>query len=153
MSVSTVPAAKAWLFGQLVAALAAEDDATFGVTYADAVDSANNPDDMVWLGDVSRTVQPWTMTGGLTVTGSLQEAYDLTVNVNCYRGGDQPEIVEARGWALIAEIEAVVRADPTFGGLLIRSWPTETTASVAWDEEFKGRLCSIPLTISCLASL
>jgi len=147
--VSTVPAAKAWLFGQLTTNLTAATDATLGVTYGPS--GVNNPDDMVWLGDTQRQAVPWTMTGGLTVPQSMQETYDLTVNVNCYRS--DAETVEARAWVLVAGIEDTVRTDPTFGGLLIKSYPNAAQAAVAWDEEFKGLLCSVAMTISCLASL
>jgi hypothetical protein len=151
--VSTVPAAKTWLIGQLQTALTEDPTATMTVQYGPFAYADNNPDDMVWLGDADRQAEPWTLTGGLTIPLSMKETYDLTVNVSCYRGGDQSQTVEDRAWALIAEIETVVRTDPTFGGLLISSYPSQAVATVGWDEKFSGVLCSIPLTISCLAQL
>jgi len=150
--VSTVPAAKTWLIGQLQSALTqAADGALFAVQYEPF--GTNQPEDRVWFGDTSRQAVPWTMTGGLIIPQSMQETYDLTVNISCYRGGDQTSTAELRAWALLAGVEDVVRTDPTFGGLLIRSYPNTAQAALDWDEQFKGLFCSIPLTISCLAQL
>ena len=150
--VSSVPGAKAWLLGRLQATLTDDGTATFGVQYGPF--GTQNPADMVWLGDTqNRQAVPWTMQGNLTGAGTMQESYDLTVNIFAYRGSDQAQTAEQRAFTLLAGVEDVVRTDPTFGNLLIRSYPNAVTATVDWDEEFKGRLCSIPLTISCLAQL
>lgn len=150
--VSTVPAARAWLFTQLQSALTPDGaDGSFELTYANNLDSTSRPDDQVWLGSVTRASKNFAMVGNLG-TYALDETYYLSLGIASYRAGDYPDVVDARAWALNSAIEAVVRADPTFGGLLVTSRPEQTTAEdVDWDQDGKGRIAVLRPSIYCYA--
>lgn len=159
---STAPAAKAWLYAQMVTSLAAASGATFQLSYATDVTNPDNPDDMVWLGKVAnRVVSPFAMVGNLGQY-SLQEEYDLEVNVSCFRAGEENDadsttdpagIAETRAWALAGSVETIVRTDPTFGGNVITSRPDQSECDVDWDDAGNGRIATLTLTIHCFATI
>lgn len=159
---STAPTAKAWLYGQMVATLTAAIDATFGISYAPDLDNPNTPDDMVWMGGVeNRVVTGFAMVGNQG-QWSMAEEYDLTVNISCYRGGeedpagstaDPAAIAEARAWALAGVIETLQRTDPTMGGAVTTSRPNQSSSEVDWDDNGNGRVATIPLSFHCFATI
>ena len=160
---STGPAAKAWLYGQMVATLTPASDGTFQLSYAIDVDNTNSPDDMVWLvGVQNRTVKNFAMVGNLGQY-ALAEEYDLTVGFSCYRAGESNDadatldpayVAEQRVWALIGQVETIVRTDPTFGGLLWTSQPMVLPeVPVDWDDSGNGRIATAELSIHCQAVL
>lgn len=150
---STAQAAKAWLFGQMQTTLTAASDATFEVTYATQVDTINSPDDQVYMGKIAnRVVSNFAMVGNLG-QWSLQEEYDLEVYVSCWRGGNQPDVAEARAWALAGSIETIARTDPTLGANVLTSRPNMSDSDVDWDEAGNGRIATVTLSIHCLATL
>jgi hypothetical protein len=153
--VSTAPAAKAWLFGQMQDTLTATADATFSCSYASEIDTLNSPDDQVWMGSIANRVVSHLAFVGDLGQWALQEEYDLEVKVSCYRAGDDSNTAEARAWAIAGQIETIARTDPTFGGLLITAQPSLSSSDVDWDaeENANGRVADLTLTIHCLAAI
>ena len=160
---STGPAAKAWLYGQMVSTLTAASDGTFQLSYAIDVDNTNSPDDKVWLGGVAnRVVSRFALVGNLGQY-SLVEEYDLVVNFSSYRAGESDDadatkdpayVAEQRVWALIGAVETIQRTDPTMGGLLITSTPSQIPeVPVDWDDSGNGRMATAELSIHCQAVL
>ena len=154
---STAPAAKAWLFGQMQDTLTADADWTFSCTYATEIDTETSPDDQVWMGDItSRQVTPLAMVGNLGA-GSLQESYDLVVNISCARMTDQPEAAETRAFDLCGQVETIVRTDPTMGGNTYLARPNQSSCTVDWSAEdaeaANGRIATLTLSISCFAQI
>lgn len=113
MAASTAPAVKAALLTQLAARTGL---AGVGIHWAAPVDShlyAQSGED-IFLGDVSRD-EEWLVLGG---TRPRDEHYRLTVVVQAYRKGNDPQATETRCWALVEELAALLRDDPTVGGAI-----------------------------------
>ena len=108
MATSTVPAFKA----ALLAALQARPTlSTVQVTYGAPLPSP--ADEYVWLADAD----------GEQETAALgaqrrEEYYDLTVYVAVYRAGEDQQATTERAFELVAELEEVLRADATVGGVV-----------------------------------
>lgn len=157
---STVPTAKAWLFGQIQAAVTADPVGGFDfeVTYASNADTLDSPDDQVAMGDVTgRVVSPFALVGGQGQY-ALAEEYDLGVDITVYRPGVDASSgldAETRAWALAGVVETLQRTDPTMGGVLITSRPNQSSAVVDWsaEEDANGRICTLPLSFHCVATL
>lgn len=156
---STVPAAKQWLFGQMVSTLTAAPNNTFAVSYATQATTLSSPDDQVWFEDTTgRQVKQFAFVGNLG-KGALYEEYDLNLLVTCYRAGaegaddvtlEPAALAETRAWQLASAIEQIQRTDPTMGGALVTSRPnTIPNVNVDWDEARNGRTCTIPVSFHC----
>ena len=74
----------------------------------------NQPDDMIIIGErIAQRYIPMTYRGD-GGPGWLEEEYTVSVNVWCYRGGDDPVVngVLARRYALVNAVNDAVRNDP-----------------------------------------
>lgn len=144
---STIPAVKAWLFGQLVAAFAAEP--ALLVAYGEP--GPNQPDDLIVVGEVQRQITPFALVGSQD-TGAMQETYSVFVVISVFRGGDQAQQVFERACALADDVIGVQRADPTMGGLVFTSWPKpQVYPDATWTDDHKGRVAEFTVEIECQA--
>lgn len=151
--ISTAPAAKKWLFGQLTTAVTNSGAGTLEVLYDNVTTSNVAPDEAVVIGDISnRVLEVLAMVGG-EGPSAFTETYDINVLISIYRQGSRPEETDERAWAVLAQVETVTRTDPTFGGLLVTSKPRSSSSANKPGENGAGYVCEIPLTISCLAEL
>ena len=151
--VSTAPAAKAWLFGQLSTVITSNGENTVQVLYDNITDSTYAPDEVVFVGDITnRRLDGLALVGG-EGPSAFTETYDLNVVISVYRSGSRPQEATERAWALLASVETVTRTDPTFGGLLTFSKPRDTSSQVTPSDNGAGYACEIPLAVQCLAEL
>lgn len=145
--ISTVPAAKAYLVEKITKALA---NPKVLVSYDDP--GPNQPDDIIVVGDVNRTITPWAMVGG-GGAGWLGENYTITVTVSVFRGGDFAQAVTERAYELADLIVAVVRQDPSLGGLVLTARPEATQSGTDWTDDHKGRVTTLPITFLLTAQI
>lgn len=106
------------------------------------------PDDIVSIGKVERALNTNSMVGG-GGAGWLEESYTVEVEIEVYRGGDDPQGVFTRTSDLIDQIVVAARTDPSLGTRVLICKPTNSTCEVTWDDEHKGRLGSGTVTFSC----
>jgi hypothetical protein len=99
----------------------------------------NEPNDIVWVGNVHRTLTPDHLVGS-GGAGWLSEAYQIQVTVEAFRGGDTELTVWNRMCDLVDAVEAAVRTDPTIGGLVLWSHPQQVSYETDWEQDGKGRL-------------
>src|SRR6266516_3930708 len=83
------------------------------VTISYGVPLPSNPDEWIWLGDVTGD-QTW-----LTVGGTREEDYSLTVMVRAFRAGPNQQPATERAFQILTEIENALRTDPTVGGTVL----------------------------------
>lgn len=126
--VSTIPGVKGYVFDQLVARAELIGD-TILVCYDEP--GPYQPDDIVSVGDVARTVEPVGMVGS-GGQGWLGEKYRLDVTVDCFRGGDDARTVFERACALADVVVDAVRLDPSLGGRVIESYPSTGSYQSDW---------------------
>ena len=138
---STVPAVKAYLFAQLDTAISGQN---VKVYYAEP--GPGFPDDVIWLGDTEQTYDPTQMVGS-GGQGWLYEAYHQIVEVSVFRGGDTPQAVFERACQIVAQIEAVVRADPSLGGLVTTAYPAGSNYESDWSADHMGRITEAQVRI------
>jgi hypothetical protein len=129
---STVPAVKAYLFAQLQARPEITAGAKTLVSYDDP--GPYQPDDIIVLGDVSRSVAPLAMVGD-GGPGWLQENYTQSVVVSVYRGLDSAQAAFERAALLADVVIDVVRVDPSLGGLVTRCWPLDVSYVSDWNTQ------------------
>jgi hypothetical protein len=115
MANSTAPGAKQYLFDQITAAVA-----PVLVAWNDPL--GVGADDLVVVGAIRRTIRPGAIVGG-GGTGWLHEEYRVEVYVGSSRGGDNPAAADTACAALVDAVIAVVRADPSLGGRVLRARP------------------------------
>jgi len=134
VAASTVPQAKAALLAMLRARPALNEVA---VTWAGPTENEDVRDQMIFFdGPVLRQPE-WVVLGA----DKLDERYTLTLHVETYTPGDDPDVAEQRCWALIDEIEQAVRDDDTLGGLLIGEGVTfgeQEVAAVPANNDWKA---------------
>lgn len=143
--VSTVPAVKDYLFEQMTLALAGPNLEVF---YSEP--GPGYPDDVVYLGDTEQTQQPTQMVGS-GGAGWLFELYHQVVEVDVYRGGDDPQGTFKRACELVAQIENIVRADPSLNSQVITAYPAGTAYESGWEESHAGRIthATMRITVDC----
>jgi hypothetical protein len=145
--VSTVPAVKAYLLDLMQVALAGPD---LQVYYSEP--GPGYPDDVVYLGDTEQQQKPTQMVGS-GGAGWLFESYHQVVEVDVYRGGDDPQAVFERAAALVAQIESLVRSDPSLGARVITAFPSETHYESGLEESHMGRITHATMRISVEAQI
>jgi len=146
---STVPAVKAALVAAITAAVG---DPAVLVCYGPPGTYA--PDDIIFVGDVKRTVVAHAFVG-TGAAGAFAEDYDVDVNLRSYRGGgsEQAAVADARAWALVAFVDSAVRADLSLGGLVVKAEPATADSVLGYDGDHKGWICEVTCTVHCLAIL
>lgn len=146
---SITKAAKAWIYSALVAALTPVTGESLLVCYDEP--GPNQPDDIVSVGAVDRSITRAGMIGSLGA-GAFQDTVTVHVTVSVYRGGDEAKTVFERACDLIDAVIDVIRADPTLGGIALRAWPKNfVVGEAAWEEDHKGRVSETDIPIECTA--
>lgn len=130
--VSTIPAVKDYLLAQLQLALPGPD---LGVYYG--APDPGYPDDFIVIGDTEQTLTPVQMVGS-GGAGWLFESYHQDIEVSVFRGGDTPKVVFERAAQIVAQIETVVRGDPSLGGNVTVAYPAGTHYQSDWEADHKG---------------
>ncbi|MEY9944889.1 hypothetical protein [Kitasatospora sp. GAS1066B] len=150
---SSIPAARTWLYAQLLATLTPDPLSTTSQLLV-CLDEPGpfQPDDIVSVGEVHQTYSPESGVGS-GGPGWLREDYQLHITVDVFRGGDDPAGVFARARLLADQVVAVVRADPSLGGAVDRARPASASHTAGWDDEHRGRHVSIDLVVDCLKTL
>lgn len=144
---STVPAAVAYLHTNVTTAV---NDPAVLVSYGQP--GTRQPDDMIVVGDVSREVAPWQMVGS-GQAGWLDEIYTINVVVSVFRGGDYAQTVMERACVLADVVVAVIRNDPSLGGAVTVAHPSMVDYRQEWDQEHKGRLVDVTVSVRCRARI
>lgn len=147
---STVPAVRTQLVSLYTAAMAAVDPYTLQVS--DGAPGRFTPDDLIMVGDVSGTFE------GMAIVGSggagwLREEYDVRVEVEVFRPGDDAPTTWGRCTDLAYTAQQQVRDDPTLGGLVIQAVPARIQFRDGWDTKRGGRFVEALFDIHCTAQL
>ncbi|WP_223279358.1 hypothetical protein [Streptomyces sp. SDr-06] len=138
-----------YLFDQLTANLAPDPNvmtARLLVCYDEP--GPDQPDDIVSVGKVHRTVSVNSMVGG-GGAGWLEERYTVEIEIDVFRGNDDPQYVYQRASDLADATIAVVRSDPSLGGLVLTSRPQTAAHEVTWDDKHMGRHGTVAIEVEC----
>ncbi|MGW1859363.1 hypothetical protein [Streptomyces collinus] len=150
---STAPAVRQWLYDQCTANLAPDPDnvrASLAVVF-DAP-GPENPDDIVAISRVRRTLKVGAMVGG-GGAGWLDEDYTVEVVIDCFRGSDSGQVAYERAMTLADGVIAIVRTDLTLGGNVIMARPKGDDAEVEWDSEHGGKRACVTVEIACVTRI
>jgi hypothetical protein len=149
---TTAVRAKAWIFDQLVAQFAGDQEMT---VFWDQPDASIPTQNIVVLHRIIGRTTTHSRMMGNAGPGSFLEAYNIEIAVDCYTGGDSDVTrdLEAVAWDYACTVEAVVRSDPSLGGLVIQAFPATSDDDPEWDQEHKGRLVHIAMTIAVEAQI
>lgn len=113
----------------------------------------NQPDDLIAVGtSVARETVAYQMVGS-GQAGWLNERYDLDIIVSVFRGGDNGQTVLERAAVLTDVVVAVIRTDPSLGGAVTVAHPSVSSYVPSYDQEHKGRLVDVTITVSCSARI
>ncbi|MEV6046038.1 hypothetical protein [Streptomyces xanthochromogenes] len=146
---SSAPAARRYLYEQFNAQLTPDPlnpRVSMLVCYDDP--GPNEPGDIVSVNRVARTINPNSLVGS-GGAGWLEEAYTVTVTVDLFRGDDDAAAIFERGALLVDQVCAIVRADPTLGGIVLTARPVSSEIEGEWDSENQGRHLLATLEIHC----
>lgn len=150
---STAAAARRWLFEQFTAQIAPDPlspRSSLLVCYDEP--GPNEPDDIVAVGTVTRTLDVNSMVGG-GGSGWLDERYSVAVTIDVFRGGDDAAATFDRASLLLDQACAIVRTDPTLGGAVLVARPTTSQAEGEWDADNLGRHTVVTFDIECYARI
>jgi hypothetical protein len=145
---STAPAVRAYLFAQLTAQLQPDPNTTSSLLVCYDEPGPNQPDDIVSVGKVHRTVGINSLVGG-GGAGWLDERYTVEIEIDVYRGNDDPQYVYQRSSDLADAAIAIVRADPSLGGLVLTARPQTSSHEVTWDDAHMGRHATVTISVEC----
>lgn len=146
---STSPAVRAYLFAQLTASLTADPNSAQSsllVCYDEP--GPNQPDDIVSVGKVQRQIGVNSLVGG-GGAGWLDERYTVEIEIDVYRGNDDPQYVYQRSCDLADAAIAVIRTDPTLGGNVLTARPHTSNHEVTWDDQHMGRHATVTIEVEC----
>lgn len=150
---SSIPAARSYLFTQLQTLLTPDTNDT-SASLLVCMDGPNTdiPEDVVSVGDVHQDYSPESNVGS---GGShwLREDYTITVDIQVIRGTADSTVTFARARALADLVVALVRSDPSLGGVVDRARPGAVTHETGWAEGGHGRQTDIHIGIACLKTL
>lgn len=158
MASSTAPGVKHHLFDQLTAAVVPLQTPGLSPVLVGWNDSLGaGVDDLVLAGPIRRRILPGAMVGG-GGDGWLHEQYTIEFYVGSVRGGDNPIEADTQCAALVDALIAVVRADPTLGGRVLRARPGDHDLEPrpAYGEDGQAVIgyiteCTVP--IECYAAI
>ncbi|PJM98129.1 hypothetical protein CG740_37230 [Streptomyces sp. CB01201] len=146
---SSAPAVRRYLHDQCSAQLAADPlnkRVSLLVCYDDP--GPNEPGDIVSIGRIARTINPNSLVGS-GGAGWLEEQYTVTVTIDLFRGDDNAQAIFERAALLVDQVCAIVRTDPSLGGLVLESRPVSSEIEGEWDGENQGRHVLATLEIHC----
>jgi hypothetical protein len=145
----TPPKARQYLYNQCSAQLTADPtDPTAGILVCYDQPGPGQPDDIVSIGKTHNKMDPMNLVGG-GGAGWLSERYTVTITVDVFRGGDDPQYVYNRCSAICDAICAIVRNDPSLGGLVLISHPASCEIDPEEDTAHMGRRATAELEIEC----
>jgi hypothetical protein len=140
---SSVPAAKLFLYNGITTQI---NDTAVLVSYD--TPGPNQPDDLVVIGAVTRTVVPYQMVGS-GQAGWLDETYTIEVIVDVFRGGDNARTAFERACTLADTVAFVVRTDPSLGGAVLVAHPAQVHYEGIWEDEHRGRRAVATIEVNC----
>lgn len=146
---SSAPAVRAYLFAQLTAQLQPDPNVTTArllVCYDEP--GPDQPDDIVSVGKVHRNIGVNSMVGG-GGGGWLDERFTVEIEIDVYRGNDDPQYVYQRSSDLADAVIAVIRTDPSLGGLVLTARPQSSSHEVTWDDQHMGRHATVTIEVEC----
>ncbi len=137
MTVSTIPAIKAYLLSAVTGSSLVVGDPSIQVFY-DEPPAGAQANDIVSVGRVNQnlTVSAMVGSGG---PGWLEELYSVEITVTSYDGGNDAQTAMERCCTIMAAVVDAVRADPSCGGRVIEARPTAAAYELQWSEEGGGR--------------
>ncbi|MEU6582753.1 hypothetical protein [Nocardia sp. NPDC046763] len=151
--VSTVPAVKAFLFQQISASVTPNPNPSFPLLVTYDQPGTNQPAEIVVVGSTRhRTAKPFQMVGS-GGHGWLYEEYELELEIAVFHGGDDAQGCYERAYSILGQIEAVIRSDPSLGGRVVVAHPATTRDTCTWEQEHKGRLVVVELTVNVSAQI
>ncbi|WBP87042.1 hypothetical protein [Kitasatospora cathayae] len=146
----TPPLVRQYLYNTLTAQLTADsNDPTSGLMVCYDQPGPGQPNDIVSIGKTHNRLEPHALVGG-GGAGWLTERYTVTVTVDVFRGGDDPQYAYARASALCDAVCAAVRADPSLGGLVLVAHPSSVELEPELDPGHMGRRVTGEIEIECL---
>jgi hypothetical protein len=155
---STSVLAREYMFTNLTAVLPADTANGSGLLVCYDEPGPDEPDDIVCIGNVQMDYEPGSFVGS-GGAGWLRERYTLTIIIDVYRGGDNPQMTFARAQYLADLVCAVVRYDVQLGTgsngagqpQIITATPKTSNIESEWDEQHKGRHSTATVEISIFA--
>lgn len=146
---SSAPAVRQWLFDQMTAALTPDPNSpTSMLLVCFDEPGPNQPDDIVYVGKVTRHISVNSLVGG-GGAGWLEERYSVDVDIDVYRGGDDPQTVYKRCSDLADAVVAIGRTDPSMGGNVLVGKPVTSDHDVTWDDAHTGRRGTATVVFEC----
>jgi hypothetical protein len=150
---STAPAVRQWLFDQCTKLLAPDPlNAHASLLVCFDAPGPNEPDDIVAVGKVRRTLAPGAMVGG-GGAGWLDETYTVEIVIDVFRASDSGQVAYSRAMDLANSVIAIVRSDLSLGGNVVRAQPKGDDAEVNWDPEHGGKLATVIVEIECVTRI
>jgi hypothetical protein len=152
--VTTAPAAKAALIAAIQTRQAANPSGALqGVTARWASPTKveevqTSPAGLIYLGRV-KGKQKWAALGRL----AKDEDYSIALTVQVYQEGDDPQGTEQAAWAIFAEVEQALRADPTLGNVLNRQAEIEEQESDSTPIEPQAWAVKVTAQVRCHARI
>lgn len=150
---STAPAARRYLFEQITAQVQPDPDAAASsllVCYD--MPGTNLPGDIISIGKVTRDFNVNSMVGS-GGAGWLDERYTITITIDVYRGGDSAQSAYERAAALMDQVCAIVRTDPSLGQLVQVARPLTSESDGDWTDDHSGYQNVTTLPIECYTRL
>lgn len=149
MTVSTIPAVKAYLVSAITGSSLVTGDPSIQVCYDDP-EAGAQANDIISVGKVRQNLGVAAMVGG-GGAGWLEERYQVEIVATSYDGGNDAQTAMERCCTIIAAVVDVIRADPSCGGRVIEARPTDAEYEIQWSEEGGGRFAVGALTVQVSA--
>lgn len=135
---STVPTAKANLVSQLAAR-----PGLSGIQVVNGSPFPSPQRKLIWIGAADGE-QEWGAMGGLR-----HEVYGLVVNIIVVREGTDIVAADTDCFAILAELEAQLRTDPTINGAVTTAKVGEFHLVEQVTAEGEARISSLAVTVDC----
>lgn len=144
---TSIPTVKAYLFAQFQANITPNANPDYPLLVSYDLPGTNQPPEMVVVSSVeNRTTEPYQMIGS-GASGWIYERYELSVIIAVFRGGDDAQDVYERAYAILGQVESIVRSDPSLGGLVVQAYPLHSRDEATWEQKRMGRIVTIEHTI------
>jgi hypothetical protein len=147
---STATGAREYLFTNLTNVLPADaaNSASLLVCYDEP--GPYEADDIVSVGNVALDYETGSFVGN-GGAGWLRERYTITITIDVFRGGDNPQMTFCRAQYLSDLVAALVRYDVSLGETVITATPHSSVIESEWDDGHKGRHSVATVDISIFA--
>lgn len=144
---SVVPAVLVYLQSAIGQQLDTDPAASTIGLYLGELPTTDLPNDVVAIGNVTRTVVPETFVG----SGAqfwLNEKFTVAVTCSSWSGDNDGTAAMSRAWELVGYVEMAVRLDPSLGGQVNRSYPSQSKSpGPQFTESPVGMGCAITESI------